>query len=183
VIGGELRGRRLTAPDSPVVRPTTDRVREAIFDVLYSLGGVDGAQVADLFSGSGALGIEAWSRGAASVTFVDNNPVSIAAIRSNLAAVGLADAEHDGDATVVRADADAWVTTTASRYDLILCDPPYGYDAWEALVSRLPADLVVLESSAPIAVPDGWDVLKSKRYGGTIVTVARPVRVSQKGVS
>ena len=71
VIGGEFRGRRLAAPATPGVRPTSDRVREAIFDILFSLGGVDGMQVADLFAGSGALGIEALSRGAASTTFVD----------------------------------------------------------------------------------------------------------------
>ena len=115
--------------------PTSDRVREAIFDILFSLGGVDGVQVADLFAGSGALGIEALSRGAASVTFVERDPRPLAAVRANLASVGLADAERDGDATVVRADVDAWVATTASRYDLVLCDPPYDYDGWEALVT------------------------------------------------
>ena len=74
VIGGEYRGRRLSAPVGAHVRPTSDRVREAIFDILFSLGGVDGLQVADLFAGTGALGIEALSRGAASVTFVERDP-------------------------------------------------------------------------------------------------------------
>ncbi len=146
VIGGELRGRRLAAPVGAGVRPTTDRVREAIFDVLFSLGGVEGLQVADLFAGSGALGIEALSRGAASVTFVDRDPLCLAAIRRNLESVGLDDGERSGDATVVRADVDTWVATTASRYDLVLCDPPYDYDRWPALVAQLPADLAVLES-------------------------------------
>ena len=90
------------------MRPTSDRVREAIFDILFSLGGVDGLMVADLFAGSGAMGIEALSRGAASVTFVDRSPEALAAVRANLASVGLADAERDGDATVVRADAASW---------------------------------------------------------------------------
>jgi 16S rRNA (guanine966-N2)-methyltransferase len=139
--------------------------------------------VADLFAGTGALGIEALSRGAASVTFVERDPRSVDAVRANLAAVGLADAESSGDATVIRADVDAWVAQAASRYDLVLCDPPYDYTGWESLVGRLPADLAVLESSAEIAPPDGWEVLKSKRYGGTIVTVARPGRPTQKGVS
>ena len=80
----------------PTVRPTSDRVREAIFDILFSLGGVDGMMVADLFAGSGALGIEALSRGAASVTFVDQSPEALAAVRGNLASVGLVDAERDG---------------------------------------------------------------------------------------
>ncbi len=187
VIGGEFRGRRLAAPVAAGVRPTTDRVREAVFDILYSLGGVDGLQVADLFAGSGAMGIEALSRGAASVTFVDRDPAALAAVRANLASVGLPDAERTGDATVVRADVDGWVAATASRYDLVLCDPPYEYDGWDVLVGRLPADLAVLESAAAITPPPGWGVLKSKRYGGTIVTVARPEQVPeshpQKGAS
>jgi 16S rRNA (guanine966-N2)-methyltransferase len=183
VIGGEYRGRRMSAPVGANVRPTSDRVREAIFDILFSLGGVDGLQVADLFSGTGALGIEALSRGAASVTFVERDPRSVDAVRANLASVGLNDAEERGDATVVRADVDSWVARTESRYDLVLCDPPYGYDGWDDLVARLPADLAVLESGAQIAPPGGWEVLKSKRYGGTIVTVARPERATRKGVS
>ena len=96
---------------------------------------------------------------------------------------GLADAESAGDATVVRADVDAWVASAASRYDLVLCDPPYDYMGWESLVARLPADLAVLESGAALPVVEGWEVLRSRRYGGTIVTVARPERASQKGVS
>jgi 16S rRNA (guanine966-N2)-methyltransferase len=183
VIGGEYRGRRLTAPVGPQVRPTSDRVREAVFSILYSLGGVEGLQVLDLFAGTGALGIEALSRGAASVTFVERDARSVAAIRANLVSVGMADAEADGDATVVRADADTWVAGTAARFDLALCDPPYDYDGWETLLGRVPADLVVLESAAELPVPAGWVVLRSKRYGGTIVTVARPERATQKGVS
>jgi len=183
VIGGEYRGRRLSAPVAGHVRPTSDRVREAIFDILFSLGGVEGLQVADLFAGTGALGIEALSRGAASVTFVERDPRSIAAVRANLASAGLAGSEASGDATVVRADVDDWVASTASRFDLVLCDPPYDYDGWATLVARLPADLAVLESGAGLPPVDGWEVLRSKHYGGTIVTVARPERASQKGVS
>ena len=179
MIGGELRGRRLAGPSGTSVRPTSDRVREAIFDILFSRGGVEGAQVVDLFAGSGALGIEALSRGAASVTFVERHPEALASIRANLDSVGLADAERDGDATVVRADVDSWVATTASRYDLALVDPPYKYEDWGTLVPRLPAELAVLESGAEIPSPEGWVVIKSKRYGGTIVTVARPELVTE----
>jgi 16S rRNA (guanine966-N2)-methyltransferase len=183
VIGGELRGRRLVAPVPSGVRPTTDRVREAIFDILFSLGGVDGLMVADLFAGTGALGIEALSRGAASVTFVDRDPMALAALRGNLHSAGLSDAERTGDALVVRADVDGWVASTASRYDLILCDPPYDYEGWGELAGRLPADLVVLESHAEIGPAEGWEILRSRRYGGTIVTVARPQLVTEKGIS
>ncbi|MGH9080081.1 MAG: RsmD family RNA methyltransferase [Acidimicrobiales bacterium] len=176
VIAGELRGRRLSAPVGPVVRPTSDRVREAVFDILYSLGGVEGLQVLDLFAGSGALGIEALSRGAASVTFVDREASAIDAVRRNLAGVGIP--EENGPVTLIRADVDAWVAAAASRYDLALCDPPYDYEAWSTLVARLPADLAVLESGAPIPSAPGWGVVKSRRYGGTIVTVARPEPVT-----
>jgi 16S rRNA (guanine966-N2)-methyltransferase len=144
---------------------------------------VESLQVADLFAGSGALGIEALSRGAASVTFVDRDPAALATVRANLASVGLDDTERGGDATVVRADVDSWVTTTAARYDLVLCDPPYDYDRWDELVGHLPADLVVLESGSEISPPPGWGAIKYKRYGGTIVTVARPELVTEKGVS
>ena len=183
VISGESGGRRLSAPVGENVRPTSDRVREAIFDILYSLGGVDDLHVLDLFAGTGALGIEALSRGAASVTFVERDLKTVDTVRANLTAVGLGEAEARGEATVVRADVDAWVATTTSRYDLVLCDPPYDYTGWDELVTRLPADLAVLESTVQITPPGGWDVLKSKRYGGTIVTVARPERVTRKGVS
>jgi 16S rRNA (guanine966-N2)-methyltransferase len=179
VIGGELRGRRLAAPSGTAVRPTSDRVREAIFDILFSQGGVTGAQVVDLFAGSGALGIEALSRGAAAVTFVERDPDALAAIRANLVSVGLGDAERDGDATVVQADAERWVASTAARYDIALVDPPYRFEGWNSLVGPLPADLAVLESGSEIAVPEGWVVIKSRRYGSTIVTVARPELVTE----
>ena len=155
VIAGELRGRRLSAPTDPGVRPTSERVREAVFDILFSLGGVEGMQVADLFAGSGAMGIEALSRGAASVTFVDSNPTALTALRANLASLGLGQAEGTGDVTVIRADVTTWVPTTASRYDLILCDPPYDFDGWESLVGNLPGDLAVLESGVEIDTSAG----------------------------
>jgi len=147
--------------------------------MLFSLGGVDGLQVADLFAGTGALGIEALSRGAASVTFVDNDPQSLQLVRDNLTAVGIPDDPRQGSATLVRADVDSWVATTASRYDLILCDPPYDYDGWDPLVSALPADLAILESAGPVPAPPGWGIIKTKRYGGTIVTVTRPEPVTE----
>jgi 16S rRNA (guanine966-N2)-methyltransferase len=181
VIGGEFRGRRLVAPAIPSVRPTSDRTREAIFDMLFSLGGIDGQQVVDLFAGSGALGIEALSRGAATVTFVDRDPLALDSIRGNLASLGLLDAERDGNVRLVRSDVDQWVESNVAHYDLVLCDPPYAYDAWGPLIVRLPGDLAVLESGADIGDVDGWSVLKRKRYGGTIVTVTRSDRVPEKG--
>ncbi len=116
------------------------------------------------------------------MTFVDSDPASMTCIRENLAGVGLGDAERDGDATLVRADVGNWVSNTVSRYDLILCDPPYAFEGWSELVGQLPADLAILESGSEIVPPEGWRVIKTRRYGSTLVTVARPDRVTEKGV-
>ena len=171
VIGGRSRGRRLAARLPKTVRPTSDRVRESIFDILGSLGGVAGLEVVDLFCGSGALGVEALSRGAASVTFVDHDPDALAAVRQNLQAVGL----DDASATLVRASLPAWLQTgaTASRFDLALCDPPYDFTDWLALLDALRAETAVLESAQAVALPSGWMVARERRYGGTLVTVAQ----------
>ena len=171
VIGGRSRGRRLAARLPKTVRPTSDRVRESIFDILGSLGGVDGLEVVDLFCGSGALGVEALSRGAASVTFVDHDPDALAAVRQNLHAVGL----DDASSTLVRASLPAWLQTgaTASRFDLALCDPPYDFTDWLALLDALRAETAVLESAQAVALPSGWMVARERRYGGTLVTVAQ----------
>lgn len=175
VIAGTSRGRRLTAPDKASIRPTGDRVRESIFDVLGSLGGVEGLEVADLFAGTGALGIEALSRGASSVVFVDRDPDAVVAIGSNLVSAGF----EGGDAEVVRSDVFAWLGGAARErvFDLVLCDPPYAFDDWARLLGALRAELVVMESSRPVVAPDGWEMLREKRYGGTLVTVARARRV------
>jgi 16S rRNA (guanine966-N2)-methyltransferase len=171
VIGGRSRGRRLPAKLPKSVRPTSDRVREAIFDILGSQGGVVELRVVDLFCGSGALGLEALSRGAAAATFVDLDPDALAAVRQNLDAVGLADA----DVSLVRAALPGWLlgpTTAARSFDLALCDPPYDFADWPALLEALDAETVVMESSSPIALPDTWVVARERRYGGTLITVA-----------
>src|SRR5215472_7929327 len=170
VIGGRSRGRRLAAKLPKSVRPTSDRVRESIFDILGSLGGVEGLQVVDLFCGSGALGVEALSRGAASATFVDHDPDALNAVRQNLHAVGL----HDAPATLVRASLPAWLHTgAAGRFDLALCDPPYDFTDWPALLDPLRAEVAVMESAQPVPLPGGWVVARERRYGGTLVTVAQ----------
>ena len=167
VIGGRSRGRRLAAKLPAAVRPTSDRVRESIFDILGSRGGVDGLSVVDLFCGSGALGLEALSRGAASATFVDQDPGALDAVRTNLDAVGLG----DQPATVVRAALPGWLAGAPS-FDLALCDPPYTFDEWPQLLGILRVETAVLESSLPIEFPEGWMVARERRYGGTLVTVA-----------
>lgn len=174
VISGSARGRRLVAPEGSTTRPTPERVREATFNALGSLGAVVDATVLDLFAGSGAMGIEALSRGAAQATFVDRDRSAVAAIETNLAASGLA--EH---ATVVTSPVERYLSGATQRWDLALIDPPYGYDhgEWLDLLDRLPSDLAVLESDRPVEPPFGWEVLRSKRYGSTHVVIVerRPV--------
>jgi 16S rRNA (guanine966-N2)-methyltransferase len=167
VIGGRSRGRRLAAKLPASVRPTSDRVRESIFDILGSQGGVEGLTVVDLFCGSGALGTEALSRGAAAATFVDQDLGALTAARANLDGVGLG----DEPATFVRAALPGWLAG-APAFDLALCDPPYDFDGWPELLSLLRAGMVVMESSTEIALPDGWMSTRERRYGGTLVTVA-----------
>jgi 16S rRNA (guanine966-N2)-methyltransferase len=170
VIGGRSRGRRLAAKLPRSVRPTSDRVRESIFDILGSQGGVDGLSVVDLFCGSGALGVEALSRGAASATFVDSDPAALDAVRQNLAAVGLS----EEPVTLVRAALPGWLHGAAvPDFDLALCDPPYDFTDWDALLGALRAATVVMESGTPVPLPEGWVVTRERRYGGTLVTVVQ----------
>jgi 16S rRNA (guanine966-N2)-methyltransferase len=165
VVGGTARGRPLRAPKGGDVRPTSDRVRESVFNVLMSLGGVDGATVLDLFCGTGALGIEALSRGAAHVTFVDRH---IGTVRANLDALGFA-----GQATVVRAEVVRWLEGAPS-FDVAFVDPPYAFEEWTALLDRLEAGLVVLESDRAVDPGERLRVVGTKRYGSTVVVVAQP---------
>lgn len=170
VISGTARGRRLVAPEGPATRPTPDRVREATFNALGSLDAIVGATILDLFAGSGAMGIEALSRGATHATFVDRDRAARTAIEANLAATGLA-----AQATVIATTVDRLLAGVGERrWDLALVDPPYEHDheAWLVLVDRLPVDLAVLESNRPVDVPFGWEILRSKRYGQTHVVIA-----------
>jgi 16S rRNA (guanine966-N2)-methyltransferase len=141
-----------------------------VFNALHSLDAVRDAEVVDVFAGSGALGIEALSRGARRVTFVEQHREAIRAIRTNLDATGLAER-----ATVVPMDVDRWLAGSArgQRFDLALVDPPYAFEDWASLVERLPATLVVMESGREVATPPGWEALRSRRYGGTVVTFIR----------
>lgn len=176
VVSGSAKGRRLQAPDGLGVRPTGDRVREAVFDMLGSLDVVEGRSVADLFSGTGALGIEALSRGAAHATFVESHPGALDIIRTNLVITGLY-----ARATVVQADALDWLPT-ASAVDVALVDPPYSFDAWPALLDVLSAGVAVLESDREIDVGPRWEVRKVKHYGGTVVMLAQPATLpDEKG--
>ena len=121
----------------------------------------------DLFAGSGALGIEALSRGAASVTFVENDPTAIGVVRSNVDACGLGDR-----ATVVRSDAVRFLRSGAVAVDLALVDPPYSFDRWFELVAAVPASTIVIESDRVVELDSDWDVLRDRTYGDTVVRIA-----------
>ncbi|NNE73728.1 MAG: 16S rRNA (guanine(966)-N(2))-methyltransferase RsmD, partial [Acidimicrobiales bacterium] len=163
VVAGEAGGLRLVAPEGSDVRPTSDRVREAIFNALYSMGVIEDATVLDLFAGSGAMGIEALSRGAAHATFVERDPAAIAAIETNLSTTKLTDR-----ATIVRTDAPSFIARDGDRFTLALLDPPYPFDGWDELLAAVRADRVVIESDRSIALPPGWRLDREKAYGGTV---------------
>ncbi|MDZ7678168.1 MAG: 16S rRNA (guanine(966)-N(2))-methyltransferase RsmD [Acidimicrobiales bacterium] len=165
IVAGVARGRRIGAPTGLDTRPTTDRVREALFNALGSLGAVAGSTVVDLFAGSGALGLEALSRGAARVRFVEHDRRARAAIEANLESLGFADR-----AEVVPSDAFAYLGH-ALPADLMLCDPPYRFDRWDELLEASAAPLVVCESDRGVAAPPGWELVRQKRYGATVVTI------------
>lgn len=171
VVAGSARGRPLVAPPGGRTRPTSDRVREAVFNALWSRGAVDGAVAVDLFAGSGALGVEALSRGAAHVTFVDRDRAALRAVRRNVEVCGVA-----ARATITQAPVERWLAGLAPgrRFDLAFCDPPYAFDGWTPLLAALPADLVVIESDRPVEPPDGWALVREGRYGGTWVGFAAP---------
>jgi 16S rRNA (guanine966-N2)-methyltransferase len=181
VIAGEAKGRRLTGPRSARLRPTTDRVREALFSALGA--GVAGARVLDLYAGSGALGIEALSRGAASAVFVDADPGAVETVRANLALTGLADR-----AAVVRQTAERYVATPpAEPFDLVLMDPPYAGGVPSAVLAAL-ATKGFLASEAEVVLevrdqpdragdhPDvgGLRVVSRRRYGDSALVFLRP---------
>jgi 16S rRNA (guanine966-N2)-methyltransferase len=171
VVAGELRGRRLSAPAGRATRPTSDRVREALFSML---GTVEGARVLDLFAGSGALGIEALSRGAESAVFVDRQPGAVAAIRRNLSALGL-----EG-AAVHRRDAVAFLDAAGETYDLIFVDPPYDCalrlagPLSRALMPVLSSDaLIVSESDKRTPLELELPLVRERPYGDTRIDVHR----------
>jgi 16S rRNA (guanine966-N2)-methyltransferase len=175
VIAGRHGGRRLQAPAGAATRPTADRVREALFSVLGAR--VEGARVLDLFAGSGALGLEALSRGAVEATFVDSAPAAVRAVRSNLEALG-------ASAEVRRADARAFLRgarAAARHYDLVFLDPPYrlsahlGRELSDALPAVLaPGAVVVSESERRATLDLELPLIDERRYGDTIIRIHGP---------
>jgi 16S rRNA (guanine966-N2)-methyltransferase len=172
VVAGAYKGRRIEAPRGRATRPTSDRVREALFSILGP-GAVEGARVLDLFAGSGALGIEALSRGAAEAVFVDSDARAIAAVRRNLDAVG-------ADAPVHRRDAFAWLGDADAPFDLVFADPPYSSATRAAarLTELLPP--LLTEASVTVTESDKRDPLlldlplvDERTYGDTRIAIHR----------
>jgi 16S rRNA (guanine966-N2)-methyltransferase len=156
-------------------------VREAVFNALGSLGAVEDADVLDAFAGSGALGIEALSRGARHAWFLERSTAALDAVRRNLATVGF-----EGRATVCRGDALELLARPAASglpevFDLALLDPPYRFDRWEELLGVVRAGTLVLESDRELQVGPDAVVVRVRRYGGTVVTVARADRDDHGG--
>jgi 16S rRNA (guanine966-N2)-methyltransferase len=168
IIGGAWRGRRLRFPATAGLRPTPDRVRETLFNWLS--GRVAGARCLDLFAGSGALGLEALSRGAASVLFVESQPAAARELAKLIAEWG---ARESGE--VRRDDALRFLSGPAEPFDVVFLDPPFDSDLASRAAVRLEAGgwladraLIYLESGArtgPPALPPAWTVLKAKRAG------------------
>lgn len=176
IVGGEFRGRALATPRSSAIRPTTDRTREAVFNVLSHrfAGQLDGVRVLDLFAGTGALGIEALSRGAAFCLFIEESAEGRGLVRDNIEALGL-----QGRTKLFRRDAAALGDAgTLGKFGLLFADPPYGKDlASRALVSAanggwLASDaLCVVEEAvgAPFVLDTRFDLVDERAYGDTVI--------------
>ena len=174
VVGGEFRGRPLAAPRSDAIRPTTDRTREALFNVIAHRYGdlLEGGRVLDLFSGTGALGIEALSRGASFALFIEESVEGRGLIRANVEALGL-----QGRSKLFRRDATRLGSVgTMAPFDLLLADPPYGKGlAEKALASALaggwlaPNAVCIVEESAEheLASVEGLELVDRRIYGDT----------------
>jgi 16S rRNA (guanine966-N2)-methyltransferase len=157
IVAGDLRGSKLAVPDQPGLRPTSDRVRETLFNWLMPV--IEGARCLDLYAGTGALGIEAISRGAAACTFVESDRALARDLRENLARLKIESAR------VVEGDALSMLAGRAEPFDIVFLDPPFGGDLWDASAERLetrgwlaPDGWIYVESPAgtELALPDAW---------------------------
>lgn len=177
IIAGTFRGRALASVGKgdagAHLRPTTDRVRESLFNVLTQTGVIPGTRVLDLFAGTGALGLEALSRGAEHVTFVDDGRVAQRLIRKNIELMGCSDRTE-----LVRRDATKLGANPADPFDLVFLDPPYGKGYGSKAVDAAlagnwigPDALIVWEECAPMPPPDGFELHDTRKYGDTHVSL------------
>jgi len=183
IIGGSLRGSKLLVPDAPGLRPTADRVRETVFNWLMPF--IDGARCLDLFAGTGALGIEALSRGAGWVDFIETDPRLAQALRDNLQRLHQASAAvRCGDAVTILSSAPP-----AQPYDIVFVDPPFTASLWEAAAGALHAGgwlrdgaLIYLEmpAQAQPALPPHWELHRSAVAGSVRYSLYRSFGASAK---
>jgi 16S rRNA (guanine966-N2)-methyltransferase len=177
IIAGQFRGRALATlgkgDAGAHLRPTTDRVRESLFSVLAHLNVIDGARVLDLFAGSGALGLEALSRGADHVSFVDDGRVAGRLIYKNVALT-----DSNDQTRLIKRDATRLGACDREPFDLVFLDPPYGKGLGTKTLENLqaggwlaPEALVVYEENAPMPVPPGFTLQDRRKYGDTHVTL------------
>ena len=174
VITGSARGRQLRTLEGDDVRPTTDRVKEAMFSIVQFE--IEGRRVLDLFAGSGQLGIEALSRGAKEATFVDREKRAVAVVKENLAKTGL-----DGQSVIVQTDAFSFLRMTGSEFDLVFLDPPYGTGMLQKALGMLSSCVaqggtVICEHPYGEEMPEEAEKLKLYRtykYGKTALTTYR----------
>lgn len=176
IIAGEWRGRKLVAPAGQQTRPTADRTRETLFSMLASrLGSFEGLRVADLFAGSGALGLEALSRGAAHATFVEADRAAVKAIEANAAALGAK------DRTIIRALSAAKLPAS-EPFDLVFADPPYqpgsGTAVAEAVAKAgwlVPGGWMAVETHRgdTVAPSEGWEIDAERHVGRAKITLLR----------
>ena len=177
ISGGSRRGRKLRSYGGAVLRPTSERVRSAIFS-LIGPESVIGARVLDLYAGTGALGIEAMSRGADSAEFVESDSTRCTYIRRTVEDFGFAERSR-----IIRGRVEKVIHTLQARYDLVLADPPYGIDPWEMLMEGLQerntleeGAVVVAEHGKAYEMADsygGLNIWKKRRYGDTAVSIFR----------
>ena len=179
IVGGRYRSRRLRVAARPGLRPTPDRVRETLFNWLGQ--DLSGLACLDLFAGSGALGFEAASRGAAHVTLVERDRAVLAELERSRDLLGASQVE------IVRGDAHAFLAGSGERFDVVFLDPPFRQNALPALLDSLPARLrpgarVYVESEAPVEVPRGWTELRRARAGQVSFQLLRWDAHDQSGV-
>lgn len=174
VITGKAKGCKLSSPEGLDVRPTLDRVKESLFSILYPY--INNSNVLDLFAGSGALGIEALSRGAAKCTFIDKNKKSYDCVINNLRNTRLVDL-----ASVYLSSYEDYLNKNCEQFDLVFLDPPYSLgiedDVFVRLLSHVHKDsIIVLESETEQKDFEGYEVLKNVRYGRVYLTLYKPLK-------
>ena len=163
ITAGIYKGRKITAPDESITRPTLSKVRMGVFNSLYSMiGEFEGKSFLDVFGGSGVMGLEALSRGFNDVKVFEKNLKAAEIIKKNYKLLGVKPDLQIGDS-------EKLIQKLDKKYDVVYIDPPYMSDLYERILSKIEGNIIVVESDKPIDIK-GFELLKSKNYGGKIIT-------------